>query len=222
MSLTGDKKSLAAEHVLPFLHQLSPLPKKEFAHLETRLKFRILKRGDFLTRAGDVAREVGFVVTGLFRKVHVTPRGKAIVRGFGGPGSVVGAYVSLLTSTPSYLSVEALQDSELFVLNWGELNALYARHPSFQTIGRRLAEVTLLEREARAHELLTLSASERYARFRESHRDLLPNLRSYDIASYLGITPVSLSRLRAKHARISRAAAKSGGTSEGEQASTLK
>lgn len=125
---------------------------------------------------------------------------RAIVRGFGGPGTVVGAYVSLLTEAPSYLSVEALHDSELFVLPWSELNALYARHSSFQTIGRRLAELTLLEREARAHDLLTLSASERYARFQQSHRQLLPYLRNYDIASYLGITPVSLSRLRARRA----------------------
>jgi CRP-like cAMP-binding protein len=198
MSLTWDKKSLAAKHVLPLLEKLGPLPKKEFAYLEARLRLSRPRRGQFLTRAGEVAEHVGFVISGLFRKVHVTARGKAIVRGFGGPGAVVGAYVSLLTGEPSYLSVEALCDSELLVLPWSELNALYARHSCFQTIGRRLTELTLLEREARAHELLTLSASERYTRFRETHRELLPQLRSYDIASYLGITPVSLSRLRAR------------------------
>jgi CRP-like cAMP-binding protein len=62
-----------------------------------------------------------------------------------------------------------------------------------------MAEAMLLEREARAHELLTLTATERYTRFRDTHRELLSLLRSYDIASYLGITPVSLSRLRARH-----------------------
>lgn len=198
MSFTRDNKLLAATHVRPFLEQLAPLPKKEFAYFASRLRFRRLRRGEFLTRAGEVAAEVGFVVSGLFRKAHVTPRGKPIVRGFAGPASVIGAYVSLLTGAPSYLSVEAMRDSELFVLRWSELNALYARHSCFQTIGRRLAELTLVEREERAHELLTLSAGERYARFRETHRALLPELRSYDIASYLGITPVSLSRLRAR------------------------
>lgn len=164
------------------------------------MAFRELKRGEFLTRAGEVADQVGFVVKGLFRKLHVTSGGKAVVRGFGGPGAVVGAYVSLLTGTPSYLSVEALRDSELFTLPWSELNALYARHACFQTLGRRMAEVTLLEREARAHELLTLTASERYARFLETNPKLVEELRDYDIASYLGITPVSLSRIRARKA----------------------
>ena len=189
---------MAREHVLPVLQKLAPLPSREFAQLEARLSFRRLERGDFLTRAGEVAQQVGFVVNGLFRKVHVTSRGKAIVRGFGGPGAIVGAYVSLLTGAPSYLSVEALCHSELLTLPWSELNVLYGRHSCFQTIGRRLAELTLLEREARAHDLLTLSASERYTRFRETHQELLPQLRAYDIASYLGITPVSLSRLRAR------------------------
>ena len=198
MSLTQDKNPSASEHVLPVLERLARIPKKEFAYFESRLQRRRLARGECLTRAGEVADQVGFVISGLFRKVHVTSRGKSVVRGFGGPGAIIGAYVSLLTGSPSYLSVEALQESELFVLRWAELNELYARHACFQTIGRRLAELTLLEREARAHELLTLSASERYARFRETHRGLLPHLRSYDIASYLGITPVSLSRLRAR------------------------
>lgn len=103
--------------------------------------------------------------------------------------SLVGAHVSLLTGTPSYLSVEALRDSELFVLQWSELNALYARHACFQSIGRRLTETLLTEREARAHELLTLSASKRYARFRQTYGAPLPEFRGYDIASYLGITP---------------------------------
>jgi CRP-like cAMP-binding protein len=207
MSLTRDNKSLAEQHLLPVLDRLSPMPQREFAYLESCLSFRRLKRGEFLTRAGEVADQVGFVVNGLFRKVHVTVRGKTIVRGFGGPGAVVGAYVSLLTGAPSYLNVEALRDSELFVLPWSKLNALYDRHSCFQTLGRRLTELTLLEREARAHELLTLSASERYARFRETHRELLPQLRSYDIASYLGITPVSLSRIRGRAASTRRARA---------------
>jgi CRP-like cAMP-binding protein len=55
-----------------------------------------------------------------------------------------------------------------------------------------------VEREERAHELLTASATERYARFCAAHRSLLPRLRDYDIASYLGITPVSLSRIRGR------------------------
>jgi len=155
-----------------------------------------------LTAAGEVADRLGFVVSGLICKSHVTERGSRMVRGFGGPGSIVGAYVSLLTGAPSYLQVEALHPTELFVLDWAQMESLYARDTCWHILGRKFAEAQLI---VRAHELMTLSATERYARFCETHRDILPQLRSHDIASYLGITPVSLSRLRARHRGSQRA-----------------
>jgi CRP-like cAMP-binding protein len=204
VSLSKDKTGpTSAEVVLPLLERLASLPPKEWRHLESKLRVERLCKGRALTNAGEIADRFGFVVSGLIRKRHVTPHGQAVVRGFGGPGAWVGAYASLLTGTPSHLSVEAVADTELFVLDWSEMAALYERHVCWQQIGRRLAEVLLLEREARAHELLTLSARERYDAFRQSHSALLPLLKSYDIASYLGITPVSLSRIRARQRRPS-------------------
>jgi CRP-like cAMP-binding protein len=188
--------------VLPILRQLADVPPGEWRYLASQLRFEHLDKHQALTQAGHVADRLGFVVSGLIRKLHVTERGRPIVRGFGGPGMWVGAYASLLTGQPSYLTVEAIVPSELFVLDWSVLETLYARHSCWLQIGRRMAEMFLLEREARAHELLTLSAGERYAAFCRSHRDLLPLLRHYDVASYLGITPVSLSRLRARAGQI--------------------
>ena len=196
MSFTTDKT--AERCVLPVLRQLAPIPAEEWAYFARRLSWLQLEPQQALSEAGVVADRLGFVVQGLIRKLHLTERGKRLVRGFGGPGSVVGAYASLLTQQPSHLRVEALEPTQLFVLSWTEIEPLYARHVCWQIVGRRLAEANLVEREQRAHELLTASATERYRRFCEAHRELLPRLRAYDIASYLGITPVSLSRLRAR------------------------
>ena len=196
MSFTADKNAEGC--VRPVLRQLADIPNAEWAYFERRLAWLELAPGRALSEAGAVADRIGFVVQGLIRKLHLSERGKRVVRGFGGPGSVVGAYASLLTQQPSHLRVEALEPSALFVLPWSEIDALYARHVCWQIVGRRLAEANLVERELRAHELLTASATERYRRFCETHREILPRLRDYDIASYLGITPVSLSRLRAR------------------------
>lgn len=199
VSLSRDKKSpTPTEHVLPILKQLAPVPAKEWKHLEPSFRLTTLARGESLTRAGEVAEQIGIVVSGLIRKVHVSARGRSIVRGFAGRGTIVGAYVSLLTRRPSYLAVEALEPTELFVLPWSDVEGLYDRHPCWERLGRRFAEAALLERESRAHELLTLSPTERFTQFCETHREILARLRSYDVASYLGITPVSLSRLRAR------------------------
>jgi CRP-like cAMP-binding protein len=165
---------------------------------------RTLLPGEALTQAGEVATCFGFVVSGLIRKLHVTERGRRVVRGFGQPGEVVGAYASVLSGEPSNLRVEALLETQLFVVEVSTLRELYTRHHYWDRLGRRLAEHFLLEREARAHELLTLNATERYARFCASHCKILPLLKSYDIASYLGVTAVSLSRLRSRRQRSPR------------------
>jgi CRP-like cAMP-binding protein len=210
MSFTADKN--AELWVLPVLRQLADIPPTEWAYFAERLSWLELAPGAALSEAGVVADRLGFVVHGLIRKLHLSEQGKRVVRGFAGPGSVVGAYASLLTRQPSHLRVEALEPTGLFVLQWSEIDALYARHVCWQIVGRRLAEANLVEREQRAHELLTASATERYRRFCATHRDLLPRLRDYDIASYLGITPVSLSRLRARRLRSSGSAPASGDT----------
>lgn len=199
MSLSKDNEWQAdLTLVRGILSSLTPLPDAEWRFLREHLKPLSLTAGERLTQAGDVADRLAFVCHGLVRKVCVTARGQEVVRGFGPRGSLVGAYASLLTGAPANLSVEALVDSKLVVLDWRLVNALYARHTCWQIVGRRIAEQQLLEREARAHELLTATARQRFLAFVESHREILPLLRSRDIASYLGITPVSLSRLRAE------------------------
>lgn len=191
--------------VRPLLTALADIPRAEWKHAEHLLRLERLARGDALTRAGEVADRFGFVIEGVLKKSHVTPDGRSVVRGFGGPGSIVGAYASLLSGERSYLDVEAVTDSLLLCLEWRDLLALYDRHVVWQVVGRRIAESFLLEREARAHELLTQTASERYVAFQRTHRELLPLLKSYDVASYLGITPVSLSRLKARERQNTKA-----------------
>ena len=203
IALTQDKKASARayERARSLLVGLAPVPSVEWRYFARQLRTARLARGELLTRAGELADCFAFVVAGLLKKLHVTARGKPVVRGFSGPGELAGAYASLLSQQPSQLSVEAVVDSTLLVMPWQTWTSLYGRHACWQAVGRRVAETLFLEREARAHELLTQSPSERYAAFCRRHEALLPQVRQYDIASYLGITPVSLSRLRARRGR---------------------
>ena len=184
-----------------FVEAVAPVPPAEWSHFEGMLRSVHLERGQVLTRAGEVADRFAFVARGVVRKVHVTPQGRSVTRGFGGPGELVGAYVSLITQTLSHLTVEALVDTQVISVAWQSFVQLYDRHPCWDRVGRRIAEQALVERETRALELLTLSAAERYSRFCAQHAAILPSLHQYDIASYLGITPVSLSRLRSQRSR---------------------
>jgi len=192
---------LADAYVRPLLERLAPIPVDEWRHFARHLRLLQIARGEALTRAGEPARSFGLVLAGVIRKAYVTATGRSMARAFSGPGELVGAYASLLSGNASHLTVDALVDSTLFVMPWSAFVALYDRHVCWQIVGRRVAETELLDRESRADELLTQSPTERYEAFCVRHAPLLPFLHQYDIASYLGITPVSLSRLRGRRRR---------------------
>ncbi|WP_437983260.1 Crp/Fnr family transcriptional regulator [Sorangium sp. So ce117] len=173
-----------------------------FLGLTRRVRF---ERGELMTRAGERPRDFGLVLSGLVRKFYVTPRGRDVTRGFAMEGELVGAYAALLSKCASQLSVQALEDSSVLVVEFEAFERLYDRHPSWSTLGRRVAEALFVEREQRAAELLTLSAEQRYEALLARSPALAERVPQYQIASYLGITPVSLSRIRARRAQRRRA-----------------
>ena len=99
---------MAAEMMLRgWLSKQGNLPAEEWKHFRALLRSERLSRGNALTVAGERADRWGFMVSGLVRKVCFVPNGREVVRGFGGPGDLVGAYASLLTGEPATFSVEA-------------------------------------------------------------------------------------------------------------------
>ena len=104
----------------------------------------------------------------------------------------------MITQTPSTLTVEALVPSTLITLSRTVSQQLFDRHHGWERVGRRIAELQFIERELREHELLCLTPLQRYEKFRRERPQLLNIIPQYLIASYLGITPVSLSRIRAR------------------------
>ncbi len=113
-----------------------------------------------------------------------------------------------LQRTESLLYLQALEDTTLLVIDHATYTELLARHVGWQVTARKLAELLFIIKEKREAELLLLSAPERYARFRRDFPGLEQRVNQYHIASYLGITPESLSRICAG---LSHGAASHGG-----------
>lgn len=177
------------------------IPDGEAQRLLGLLKQRELLKGEFLTHAGERPREFGLVLTGLIRKFYVTQDGRQITRGFAERGELAGAYAALLDQSESRLGVQALEPSRLFTLEFSALEALYEQHACWNTLGRRVAERLFVEREQRESDLLLLTPEQRYEKFLAERPELAQRVPQYQIASYLGITPVSLSRIRARRRR---------------------
>ena len=190
-----------------FLLQYAQVPDGELRRLSGLLKDRVLEKGEFFGKAGEHPSEFALVVNGLLRKFYVTQDGRQMTRGFAMAGELVGAYAALLTHTESKLSVQALETSRVVTVEFAAFEALYERHACWNTLGRRVAEQLFVEREQRESDFLTLTPERRYEKFLSERPDIAERVPQYQVASYIGITPVSLSRLRARRQRRRNSAA---------------
>ena len=110
----------------------------------------------------------------------------------------VAPYSSLVTGHKNLINIQCLTNCTFQVADFGEITKLYDRYPKVERLARIISEQFFVIKEKREIELVTLEASERYEIFQKEHPNLENLIPQYHIASYLGITPTQLSRIRAK------------------------
>jgi CRP-like cAMP-binding protein len=153
-----------------------------------------LKKGELFFNVGDSVVFSGFVEVGSLREVYVTTTGAERIRNFVQRGEWVGAYSDFLAKRASRTAVEALEFCELLVFPMKQVFQLAEKNDGLSRFFRKTAEELYVKKSEREFELLTMNATQRYLAFQKQ----FPNLQvpAHQIASYLGVTPVHLSRLR--------------------------
>lgn len=184
------------------LRALADVPDAELAKLGALFRTAALRRGAHLIRAGEMPGQLAFVEAGLLRLYYLDAEGREFTKSFCAEGEVVAAYSALLLSQPSRLSIEALEDTRLLVADYQDYEALSAGHPCWAAVNQRRAEALFIKKEQREAALLLDDAETRYRQFLADHPGLEARVRQHHIASYLGITPVALSRIRARLRRV--------------------
>ena len=188
-----------------FLKERIGLLEEEWDLLAPHLKRRILKKGESIRFADDVWDKVMFIEKGVVRSYIINDDGKEFTRQFyfnSPESSVANLFVLDLTSltlqTPSIRGFEVLEESIVTVVPGEVLHRLYETDKNWERVGRKMAELAYIDMERFYHEMLTLTPAQRYSRLEKNMRSLLCRVSQYHVASYLGITPVSLSRIRKK------------------------
>lgn len=172
------------------------LPDEEWAWAAPHFQPRRFARGEYLARSDEALTHSHHIVRGLVRLFYITPDGVEHNKGFAAEGRVVGSAASKLAGAPAGFDIEALEHTETLSLPFSVADALVARHPAWERLRRLAMERLFLEKEQREKDFLTLDATERYRAFLERQPELARRLPLRHVASYLGITPVALSRIR--------------------------
>jgi len=161
-------------------------------HLEHR---KIKKHADFATM-DKKAKDVAFVINGSFRQYY-SQDGIDYTTYFFFENHLLSSYISCITGMPSLITIEALEDSELIVFSYKALTELFEKSKGWERFGRKVAEYAMMGLEERMVGLLMLSPEDRYLQLLGSNKKkIIERIPQHHIANYLGITPVSLSRIR--------------------------
>ncbi len=179
------------------LHRIHPLSEQAWSDIAACATPRTVPAGQLLLRAGEMAKRIFFVHSGLLREYYVDHQGREATRRFCTAGEFSGSLADLLAQGPSAVFIECMQGCELLEMEWQAVDALSLRHPSLMHLMRRFAEGLCVHKMQREFEMLTLPAAQRYLRFANLHASLNAQLPRHMVASYLGITPVHLSRIGA-------------------------
>lgn len=160
------------------------------------LEIRKLKKNELFAEQGKIAGELCFVMEGMLRQYYMK-NGEEKTTYFFFDNHLAGAYFSCLTQKPSLLTIEALSECKVVVFPYKVLKELFETNMAWQTFGRLLAEYLALGLEERMVELLILTPEERYIELITGNKvKIIERIPQHYIANYLGLTPVSLSRIR--------------------------
>ena len=161
------------------------------------LSEKTLKAGDFLLREGKICRNIAFIKEGLFRLYYLND-GKEITSCFCKENTITTSYQSLITQKESDLAIQAIEESKLIVLSYTSLQNLFNKDLFWQQVGRLAAENEFIVSTSHNRFLTDLSATERYLHILNNDKELLQRVPLNYLATYLQITPETLSRIRNK------------------------
>lgn len=178
------------------LDHWAKLNQHQWAKLQPIFQVRTATAKEMISFPGDAEHELIFVGQGLLRFYYLAADGKENNKAFIAENQFAGPLASAALGLPIYYGIEALEDTTYLVAQFSDFTNLYDQDAVFERLGRKLAELLLVRKELRTRSLLEKTAGERYTDFLEEHPDLVQRVPQYHLASYLGVTEVSLSRLK--------------------------
>lgn len=194
MSLSLD----TANKLFASFDQYLPLDGPERMDLATRVTERKIKRRQFILQEGDICRHYTFVAEGCFKKFQVDQKGTEHNLQFAAENDWIMEIDSFYNEKPSRVYIEAMEPSVILQINKADLYHLFTNNPKFDRNFRVIVENRMVEQENRILHAISSTAEERYLSFLNQYTKLSQRLPNTQIASYLGITPEFLSKMRSQ------------------------
>lgn len=182
-------------NLLDSIQNLITLSPAEIGTVTALFKEKSYKKGDFFLEEGRICKQVGFVVKGLMR-YYINHDGEEKTYAFSQENNYVCNYESFLPQKPSSKIIQALEDCMVLTISYDDLQLLYANVREGERFGRIAIEAVFIQLLKDINSFYTETPELRYERFINTHADLQQRISQYHIASFVGVKPQSLSRIR--------------------------
>jgi len=161
-------------------------------------RMKSIKASEFFIRAGEVPYKIAYINSGLYRYVYTNDKGEEFTKGIIAENFFLSSYSAMIMGKPSYFSIEALEDSQVFEIFWKDFSLLTENDIFWTKFLLKFVEKGYMVKEKRERDLLLLDAETRYKNFITEFPGMDQRVKQGIIASYLGIKPETLSRIRRK------------------------
>lgn len=184
------------ETFISYLKNISPLKEESSLDFLSKCKTFNFSKGHYLVKAGQTSQYLYFVKSGI-GKVFYLKEDKELIDWISDEGNLLTSVTSFLTRQPSKHFVQLMEDSELVGISYSDLEKLFAKYHDMERLGRQLSIMALVQLQERINSMQFESAKERYDNFLIRFPNCINRISLGDLASYLGMTQVTLSRVRA-------------------------
>ena len=185
------------EIIRKFIESVVAIKQRDWDEFESRLAHKTFLKDEVISRAGEVENFIYFMYEGVSRIFQQKNDTEYTLR-FNFPICVFNSYSSFITQTPSLINVEAVSKIKCFRMSYKDMQSLYDEAPMADRVGRRIIELLYVKREMKELLLHSKTAEDYYIDLINSNEKLTQLIPQKYLASYLSITPESLSRIKRK------------------------
>ncbi|HEY4787885.1 MAG TPA: Crp/Fnr family transcriptional regulator [Bacteroidales bacterium] len=194
--LSFDVKEI--EELRSFMNDLTGLTSHAWPELETLFVLRSYSKNEYFIRQGDHPVYSGFILDGVLREFYTDKDGREYNKAFCFKRSLTGSYYDLSSGNPSTITIQAMTNCKMLIAPYSKIKELINSEVRWLKAAYAWSHHLLMNKFEKEHQLLTLSARERYLLLQQQHPELEQLISGHHLASYLGITSISFSRIRAQ------------------------
>ncbi len=187
---------MGKESLISFIQKILPMPADKAEHISTYFTLKQSCKNDFLLKEGRICTESHFIESGFLRSYVVDIDGNEVTTDFYGSNIFANDFLSFFKRIPSNENIQVLADCTTWMINYEDLQICFHTIPEFREFGRMMLINNYSRLKERMLGMIQLTAEQRYEKLLTTHAEIFQNAPLKYIASYLGITDTSLSRIR--------------------------